>query len=175
MLAGPIIRINPNEVHIDDPEYYDTIYSHNLQLDKLESFNHRWNAPGSVQVTGPHALHKVRCTAINPFFSKCQIVLLWPYILSKAEKLCTSLQDIADTRTVFLLTRAFGCFPLDAITEYGFGNCFNALNNPEISPPLVGIVEHLMEQVHVVTHIPLLLAFTNASPAWLQKLSNQDY
>ena len=121
-------------MYIDDPKYYNTIYSHNLQLDKLESFNHRRNAPGSVQVTGPHALHKIRRTVINPFFSKRQIVLLWPYILSEAEKLCPSLYDIADTSTVFLLTRAFGCFSLDVITEYAFGNCFNALDNLEISP-----------------------------------------
>ena len=67
-----------------------------------------------------HALHKIRRSAISPFFSKRQIVLIWPYILSKPEKLCISLQDIADTSTVFVLTRAFGCFSLDVINQVCF-------------------------------------------------------
>jgi hypothetical protein len=31
---GPIIRINPWELHISDPKFYDTLYSANQKRDK---------------------------------------------------------------------------------------------------------------------------------------------
>ena len=33
---GPIVRINHQEVHIDDPDFYDKLYNFNPQLDKMK-------------------------------------------------------------------------------------------------------------------------------------------
>ncbi|KAH8807528.1 cytochrome P450 [Xylogone sp. PMI_703] len=166
---GPIIRINPTELHIDDPEYYETIYSNNLRLDKLEHFSHRWNSPGSIQTTAPHDLHRLRRIAVNPFFSKRQISLLWPYILSRCEKLCSRMEEAYDNNTVFPLTSAFGCLTFDVITEYSFGKCANELDSPSLSPEIAKVREQQIGQVHVVTHFPFLLTFMNAWPEWLQR------
>ena len=35
--SGPIVRISHREVHIDDPEFYETLYNFNPQLDKMEN------------------------------------------------------------------------------------------------------------------------------------------
>lgn len=42
---GPIVRVGPNEVHIDDPDYYNEVYSMaspSKPIDKLTRYKHRF-------------------------------------------------------------------------------------------------------------------------------------
>jgi hypothetical protein len=87
------VRINPIELHIDDPDYYETIYSHSLHLDKMMAFTHRFQNPDSIQATVPHTLHRLRRQPLNQFFSKRQVLLLWPLIVEKCEKLCQKIDE----------------------------------------------------------------------------------
>lgn len=34
VLIGPIVRINPFEISIDDPDFYDSLYNFNPHLEK---------------------------------------------------------------------------------------------------------------------------------------------
>lgn len=123
-----------------------------------------------MQTTGPHDLHRLRRVAINPFFSKRQINILWPYILSKCENLSARIEGAFHSNTVFPLTNALGCFTFDVITEYSFGNCSDELKKPDLSPEINKVREQQIGQVHVITHFPWLLSFMNSWPQWLQKL-----
>jgi hypothetical protein len=42
---GPIVRINHQEVHIDDLDFYDTLYNFNPQLDKMECAIGTYHSP----------------------------------------------------------------------------------------------------------------------------------
>jgi cytochrome P450 len=169
--VGPIVRITPTELHVDDPDFYDSIYSHSLHLDKLDSFNHRWSSPGSVQTTGPHVLHKVRRAALNPFFSKSQITQLWPNILMQCEKLCSKLEEsYADKDIVLSLKRAYFSLSNDVVNDYCFGKSSDQLDLPGFISKLEEINDHFIAQVHVVTHFPFILTFMNACPVWFQLL-----
>jgi hypothetical protein len=56
---GPIVRINPDELHIDDPEYYDVLYSMNKAYDKLERLQHRFSIPEATFSTVRAEDHKI--------------------------------------------------------------------------------------------------------------------
>jgi cytochrome P450 len=85
--AGPIIRINPWELHIRDPDFYDTIYSATARRDKVLA--HQWQGSyGSVVNTVDHDLHKQRRKALNPYFGKRQLQHFGTFIQSRADKIC---------------------------------------------------------------------------------------
>lgn len=115
-------------------------------------------------VTGPHAQHRIRRKALNPFFSKSQIIALWPYVLEKSEKLCSVLEDSYCNKTPLNLKKAYGCFGIDVVTEYAFGQCFNDLDKPGFESDLMRVMSYLLEKVHLITHIPMLRHGMNALP-----------
>lgn len=54
--SGPIVRINPHELHINDPEYIDTLYSGPSKIrDK-----YRWMARMIACKPTPHRISKLR-------------------------------------------------------------------------------------------------------------------
>ena len=74
-ITGPIVRINPYEIHIRDPDYYETTYSTSMQgIDKPSYTSHQFGVPGATFSTIEHELHRQRKTALNPFFSKRRIL-----------------------------------------------------------------------------------------------------
>ena len=88
MAIGPIIRIGPNEVHINDSQFYDVLYSQSRPANKLESLMYRFNSPLSVFSAVDHGLHRRRRAALNPLFSKQKVTSLSPFIQKHMDELC---------------------------------------------------------------------------------------
>lgn len=51
LLSGPIVRINPTELHIFDPNFHEIAYSSSKAADKLLKFRDRFGLPKSIQST----------------------------------------------------------------------------------------------------------------------------
>ncbi|KAF4632094.1 hypothetical protein G7Y89_g6036 [Cudoniella acicularis] len=83
---GPIIRINPHELHISDPDFYSVVFSGAACRDKYEWYCAQF---GTVS----HDLHRLRRQALSPLFSKASITRLQPVMASLVEKFCARVQD----------------------------------------------------------------------------------
>jgi hypothetical protein len=79
-VSGPIIRISPNELHIDEPEYYEELYSSHKPRNKSEFFVNQFNFRETGFATADYKLHRTRRAAMNPFFSKQKVVRLQPML-----------------------------------------------------------------------------------------------
>jgi hypothetical protein len=68
---GPVVRINPDELHFADFEFYNTIYA--SAPAKRDRYAYHAKAPDAHYSTGftiDHETHKKRREAMAPFFSK---------------------------------------------------------------------------------------------------------
>ncbi|KAM0173656.1 hypothetical protein ACHAPC_010354 [Botrytis cinerea] len=91
---GPIIRIGPNEIHVSDPEYYNTLFSYNAVRNKDPFYTAQFNTPDTEFGAEDHYVHRMRRSALNPFFSKASIDRLSPMLTSMVSHLSTTLSDL---------------------------------------------------------------------------------
>jgi len=172
---GPIVRINPWELSINDPEFYETIYSTSSRFDKVPE--HEWwgNAATAAQSTVSHDLHRLRRAAQNPFFSKRQISRYAPEIQARADKLCNRLNlEYRDSGKVLQMASIFGCFSADIVTEYAFAKDYKYLDSPDFQARFVKTMQELGKNMHILMLFPWLLTILVALPESLVKKLNHQ-
>lgn len=133
MSAGPIIRISPHELHVDDIEFFDRLNSFQGKWNKDPFTAHQFANPGSLVGTLDHDIHRKRRAAVLPFFSKQKIYALEPVITSTVDKLCEKVQDYVKSGDVMPLRSAFHCFAADVIGEYCFAESGGLLDKPNFA------------------------------------------
>ncbi|KIW42127.1 uncharacterized protein PV06_05711 [Exophiala oligosperma] len=122
---GPIVRIVPDEIHIQDSEFYDTLYTKAGRVDKYDWMAGRFGCDTSVFTTGPDEVHRVRRGALNPFFSRARILDLQDIIRQKLDVLLARIREFQKDGRVLRLNRAFMAFTGDVVMEYCFSHSYD--------------------------------------------------
>jgi hypothetical protein len=117
-----------------------------------------------VTTTISQDLHKIRKAPLLPFFSKCSILDLEPFVVEKIEKLCQGIQSFLQREEALIAGRAFTALMLDVITDYYFQNSWNCLENEEFSPEWRTTMTRLFEPVPVTKQFPWIIALMSSLP-----------
>ncbi|PMD38683.1 cytochrome P450 [Hyaloscypha variabilis F] len=142
---GPIVRINPYELHINDPDYYDEVYAGGgKKRDKYSRFIRLYGADKGTLVTLDHDLHRVRRSALNPFFSKANVRKLEPIIQRRAQKVLFRMGNLENTGQPLNIFYLFSAFTSDVIVEYAFGESHDYLDREDLNEDFY----HMMDSMH---------------------------
>ncbi|KAL3420294.1 benzoate 4-monooxygenase cytochrome p450 [Phlyctema vagabunda] len=162
---GPVVRINPYEIHVDGPEFYDELYAGGgKRRDKYPWFTRGGGSPHSAFETNEHDLHRVRRGAINPFFSKRSIVAIEPIIVTQVQNLCALLRARCASQQVLDLRVAFSSLTLDIISAYCFGDTWGCLQDEELAEMWKFTLDDIFEKANLIMHVPWLLDLINRLP-----------
>ncbi|KAL4867993.1 hypothetical protein BDV12DRAFT_186272 [Aspergillus spectabilis] len=162
---GPIVRINPWELHIDDPEFYETIYAPSAPFDKLQVFQNRFSIPTAAFSTADHLAHKRRRAALTPFFTKSKIQAHGPFIQGLVDEACQRLTDeYCGQPKPLTLNDFFACVSADVITTLAFGDPPHLCQSPDWKTPFTQAMDDLVASTHVNTQFPFMVPVTNAIP-----------
>jgi len=102
---GPVVRINPNELHFADFEFYDTIYASAPQ--KRDKWGYNAKVLDSHYATGftlDHDYHKARRDAVAPSLSKRNIQVVEPEIQKRVDRICRLIEEHHDSNKPINLT-----------------------------------------------------------------------
>lgn len=170
---GPIIRIRPDELHIKDSEFYDTIYSRSAKRDKFVVQTSRLGYTKDAFSTAPHDLHRSRRKAMAPFFSLQKIDDYQTVIRQIANLLCDVISQYKDGQ-VLHVDRMWTALTTDVISRYAFAKSMGHVESP-------GFGESFLESTVLVTklmgagvHFPWLMPALDMIPVRLVKMMQPD-
>ncbi|KAJ5098746.1 hypothetical protein N7532_005747 [Penicillium argentinense] len=164
---GPIVRINPRELHIKDSYFYDDIHAGpSKKRSKDPKYAIAFGAPYSLVGTIGHDHHRLRRSFLNNFFSKRSVTSLTPSIHQKVDKLIRRFENASENSTVLRLQLDFAALAADVITHYSYGWSYGYLDNEDSSNSndLVDAVNGLMTMFHINRFFPILITIFRATP-----------
>ncbi len=178
-LLGPIIRIGPNEVHIKDSQFFDSIYNVTTKLDKCGWFYRFTNTPYGSFGTIKAEDHRLRRGAVGKHFSPASIIRLDPLITQAVSTLCQRLEEHRRGQRVVDLENAYRCFSGDVISEYVLPDPLTFLEHEDFAADynsafvrdfvVYGVFNrHLGWLFPVILSMPKWLLSLTSSPAVLQ-------
>ena len=166
MLPGPIIRITPEELHINDPEYYDTLYERSGRRDKYWYFSGRFGYASDSFSTIDHDVHRMRRKALSPMFSVKRISDFQPVIQAKVRMLCDKFTMYQKDGQVLQLDQAWMALTTDIITEYAFARAYNHLDSPNFQGTLHEALLTIAATGHFALHFPIVFPILDMLPDW---------
>ncbi|KAK7952551.1 cytochrome P450 [Apiospora aurea] len=172
-IYGPIVRINPSEVHCDDVDFSDEIYA----VGGRKRGKSARQVDGLVLIhtgfgTVDHDLHRLRRAPLAKFFSRSMIARLEPEIQALAQTLCDKLLAQSG-KEAFDLTVAYSCFTTDAISGYAFGQSLGYLTREGWYPNFRNPTIAALKLVYVLRFLPFLKHLAS-SAAWVVDYLPED-
>ncbi|KAG9679113.1 hypothetical protein KCU99_g8644, partial [Aureobasidium melanogenum] len=127
---GPIVRPNPDEIHIRDSSFFNTLYAPNLTkrnkyLPAAEMVALTWSIHGTIA----HDLHRRRRVAISPMFSERAIASAQDLIQPHVPTLVDVFAVNVDSPELLDLEKTFLAYTTDVIYDYMFDIKTNYQNN----------------------------------------------
>ncbi|KXT12271.1 hypothetical protein AC579_2041 [Pseudocercospora musae] len=114
---GPILRINPDEIHISDPDFLGEVYNARKRNKAPEP---SLDIEGSVAGTAEWDLHKQRRAAMTNFFSPKAVRELEPLLARKRDVMVGVLERYEGSGRVLNVSDLYFAYCWDLIQEYAF-------------------------------------------------------
>ncbi|RAH51055.1 cytochrome P450 [Aspergillus brunneoviolaceus CBS 621.78] len=157
---GPIIRVTPDGIHINDVGFLDTVYAPAMvRRDKYDYQLRSLRIPGGVGTTAGYHLHRLRRESLTHFFSKKNILYLEGLITDKVEQLKQLIATHVADNTPVNLSDAFFAFSNDVVTNFLFAHQTDILSNESKAVILRQNSKELLMGINLNKHFPWIPDF----------------
>ncbi|KAI1484476.1 putative flavonoid 3-hydroxylase [Biscogniauxia mediterranea] len=168
---GPIIRINPHEIHVEDSEWVETIY-----ISPGYGVRNKY-PPAAAMLATPDGCfgtvlqwkHRQRRGALNPFFSKASVVKSEAMIYRGAEELIRNLDEQISRSGSTQIRPRFLAFVTDTILEHCFHQSiqWNLLQNPDNQASWLKTIQTTANLTPISKKFTWVLPLAFKLPVWV--------
>ena len=128
--AGPIVRISPYEIHINDPDLYLELYGRQ----KLDKYHWYYNVGAALVTTPGHKEHQVQRAAVHKFFQPQALKNAEKSIIDTVESLCSSIGSSPDGS--INLSNAYRSLTNDVVTSFYFASSNHLIDEVDYAEEL---------------------------------------
>ncbi|KAF2265020.1 cytochrome P450 [Lojkania enalia] len=153
---GPVVRIAPNELHINDPEVFQEMTRVGSRFTKDPGFYSFVTFPGtSIGEHDPNA-HRIRRQVLAPAFSPARVQQLAPMVKVKVDEILGRFEEFAAKREALDIFRATKAFTMDIISTIVFGKPLGCIQNPDFNNQFIEFLHSTFEMGWVAPAFPNL-------------------
>ena len=168
-VTGPIVRITPHELHINDPYFSDDLFSFKERFDRHKGVVQHFGMDFATVFTVPYDSHKIRRGALAPFFGRNMVSTLSneDIIRRKVERLCCRIEEYCELKQPMNLGLALKCLVTDVISEYALGTSYDLMDTPDFGVARFEAQRRTGEFAVLGKHFPWLIPVLRRLPSWL--------
>ncbi|KAI9667579.1 MAG: hypothetical protein M1821_000395 [Bathelium mastoideum] len=166
---GPVVRFMPDDLHFNDPDYFDEIYTTAGKPGKPFKWANAFGPYPAAIGTVDHNLHRMRRGAVNPYFSKQSVNQITPFLIPIIEKLCARFEAASRTGERINLKYAYAALALDNMWEYCFSRTPDRVLWPDFDKRGFDNIDSFVDTSLVNIYYPWLMAWIYKVPEpWLK-------
>jgi len=136
-LPGPIVRINPNELHVRDPDWTD-VFKVSRRIDKSAWYYAFSDNKDSTFGSTSHEQHRQRRDAMNGHFSPASVARWQPQVDDLVDK--TLERILAKKGEVIVVDDVIRCMVTDVVAGFSLQHDFDNLDHPDFGHTLYHFV-----------------------------------
>ncbi|CEJ93799.1 hypothetical protein VHEMI09367 [[Torrubiella] hemipterigena] len=169
---GPIIRISPNELHVNDAKFLDKLYNNEGKWNKHAWANDAFGVPNATVVTVDHDWHKRRRAAISSYFSRPNVASKQDILRRGAFKLCDRLNEYDGSDNTVNLSHAISAMARDVAGEFLLNRQYNNLDSPGFNADMTLMSQGFGTVWRTCKHIPFLAQILKLlKPSFMVKIT----
>ncbi|KAI1373460.1 cytochrome P450 [Hypoxylon crocopeplum] len=167
---GPVVRINPDEVHIHDKDLYLEVFKIGSKFIKSDRFYMSFASDYSVfNVSDPHD-HRNKRGALSPLFSQRAVFELEDVIQSKVEHMLRKIAELSSVGEDVNFHFIFRAVTIDIVTDFCYAEPYNQLDAPNFMGRHVVALETNAMMLPLFKNIQWLGGLLAALPLGFMKL-----
>ncbi|KPI40433.1 Trichodiene oxygenase [Cyphellophora attinorum] len=156
---GPVIRIEPNHVHILDLDAYNKVFRIGTKFDRDPVIY-------SFHFTAGGFFNKLRVKDAKPhrdlymsYFSRGAVQSLEPRIREHLTTFLTQIDRMSSEGKAIDLTRGFRCLSADTLMRYSYDRPFGATTSPDFVFPLLEAIESMFRNSPIGWYFPNIMFY----------------
>lgn len=161
------MRISPHELHVNDPSFHTTLYSHTGRWNKYDFSYRAFQLSRSGFGSIDHYDHKRRRAPLEPLFSKQRVAEREPFLREQVGLLVSRIEQSVASGNVLEIGIAYAAMGLDIASGYAMGKSMGNLDRIDFNKDLFKFFTDFGPLWIVGKYIPLLPWLFRRVPAWV--------